>query len=366
MPTSYKHFAPFALAVGLAGLVFAAGAALIQREFTVYVQASLAVGLLGLALAMLLNPAAIQTWLGGRQARYGGNVALMAVALLVILVIVNYISVRNPKRFDWSQGQLHTLAPETLAVLKALPAPVQAVGFYSSSFANARQTAETLLEQYRVAAPGLFDYEFHDFLGQPDVVRQYDVIRDGTLVLVMGDQREELNFATEDAISGALIRMSNPTSRVIYFLTGHGERSTAGTDEAGMSSVAELLTRQNYVLKDLDLTVTTTVPADTRAIVVAGPLIPVTQREVDVIKAYVEAGGALIVMLDPKVQTQTGLDEVEPLVDYLAGAWGVRMQNNLILDGQNSYPGQPGWYFEGRMTAIATHSNGIKSLTKFD
>ncbi len=30
------------------------------------------------------------------------------------------------------------------------------------------------------------------------------------------------------------------------------------------------------------------------------------------------------------------------------------------------YPGQPGWYFEGRMTAIATHSNGIKSLTKFD
>src|SRR6185503_18313236 len=101
MESSYKRFAPYALTLGLAGLVFAAGAAAIQREFTVWVQASLAVGLLGLALAMLLNPGAIQTWLGGRQARYGGNVVVMAVALLGILVIVNYISARNPKRWDW-------------------------------------------------------------------------------------------------------------------------------------------------------------------------------------------------------------------------------------------------------------------------
>lgn len=361
MESSYKRFAPYALAVGLAGLVFAAGAALIQRQFTVWVQASLAVGLMGLALAMLFNPSAIQTWMGGRQARYGGNVVVMALALLGILIIVNYISVRNPKRWDWSQDQLHTLAPETLAVLKQLPAPVQAVGFYSTSFATARTTAETLLDQYRVAAPGLFDYEFHDFLGQPDVVRQYDVIRDGTLVLVMGDQREELNFATEDEISGALIRMSNPTSRVIYFLTGHGERVAESTEDGGMSSVADLLKRQNYVLKELDLTITTTVPADTRAIVIAGPLVPVTQGEVDALRTYVDAGGALVVLLDPKIQTQTDLAAAEPLVDYLAGTWGLRVVNDFILDFSNSVSGQPAWpiAFGYGESPITTRLQGI-------
>lgn len=364
MDSSYKRFAPFALALGLAGLVFAAGAALIQRQFTVYVQASLAIGLLGLALAMLLNPGAIQAWLQGRQARYGGNVLIMTLALLGILVLVNYISARNPQRFDWSEGQLNTLAPETLEVLKQLPAPVQAVGFYSSGFVSAQTTAQNLLEQYRVAGAGLFNYEFHDPVGEPALAREYDVTRDGTLILVMGDQREELNFATEDQISGALIRMSNPTTRVIYFLTGHGEHAFDSTEETGLSRVADLLTRQNYVLRPLDLTITTTVPADTRAIVVAGPLVPVTQAEVDAIKGYVDAGGALIVLLDSKIQTQTDLTAPEPLVDYLAATWGVQVSNDVIIDYTNSVSGQPLFPtdFAYGASAITTRLQGIKTV----
>ncbi len=364
MESSYKRFAPFAFALGLAGLVFAAGAALLQRQFTVYVQASLAIGLLGLALAMLLNPSALQTWLQGRQARYGGNVLVMAVALLGILILVNYVSARNPKQWDWTEGQLNTLAPETLAVLQQMPEPVLAVGFYSTSFANARQTAESLLEQYRVGSDGKFAFEFHDPLGEPNVAQEYSVTRDGTLILVMGDQREELNFATEDQISGALIRMSNPTTRVIYFLTGHGEHAFDSTEDTGLSRVAELLTRQNYVLRPLDLSITTTVPADTRAIVVAGPLVPVTQAEVDALKGYVDAGGALVVLMDSKIQTQTDPAAAEPLADYLAATWGVRLTNDVVIDFTNSVTDQPLFptdYAYGA-SAITTRLQNIKTV----
>ena len=341
MNATYKRFAPWALALGLAGLVFAAGAALIQRQFSVYVQASLAIGLLGLALAMLLNPEAVQAWLQGRQARYGGNVVLMAVALLGILILINYLSVRNPQRWDWSEGQQNTLAPETLEALKQLPQPVQAVVFYSTSFANARQTAETLLEQYRVASGGQFTYEFHDPVGEPAVARQYDVTRDGTVVMVMGDQHEELQFATEDQITGALIRLANPTSRVVYFLTGHGEHAFDSTEDAGLSRVADLLTRQNYTLLNLDLSITTTVPADARAIVIAGPQVPVTQAEVDVIKGYTDRGGALIVLLDSLIQFQGDPNVAEPLVSYLAASWGVQVPNDVIIDVSSSASQQP-------------------------
>ncbi|MEP7356291.1 MAG: hypothetical protein ABI847_03565, partial [Anaerolineales bacterium] len=131
MESSYKRFAPAAVVVGLLGLLVAAGIWLVQRQLNTYVQASLAVGLLGLAVAMLLNPSALQLWLRGRQARYGGNVAIMVLALLGILVLVNYLVVKNPKRWDMTENKINTLAPETIEALKQMQQPVKAIGFYT-------------------------------------------------------------------------------------------------------------------------------------------------------------------------------------------------------------------------------------------
>ena len=128
MESSLKRYAPFAAALGLVGLLAAAIIWLLRREIDVAVQASLAVGLLGLALALLFNPAAVQTWLLGRQARYGGNVLVMVLALLGILVLANYLVYKNPKRWDWSQDQTNTLSQETLNLLQTLDQPVKAVG----------------------------------------------------------------------------------------------------------------------------------------------------------------------------------------------------------------------------------------------
>src|SRR5205814_1021930 len=100
MGTSMKRYAPIAAVVGLLGLLVAAAVWLLQRQFNVYVQASLAVGLLGLAVAILLDPATIQTWAGRRQARYGGNVLIMVAALLGILIVANYLVAKNAKQWD--------------------------------------------------------------------------------------------------------------------------------------------------------------------------------------------------------------------------------------------------------------------------
>jgi ABC-type uncharacterized transport system involved in gliding motility auxiliary subunit len=343
MESSLKRYAPIALGLGLAGLLVAAGAWLLQRQFSTVVQASLAVGLLGLALAMLLNPGALQAWAAGRQARYGGNVLIMVLALLGILVLVNYLAVENPQRWDWSEGQLNTLAPESIEAVKQLPAPVRALGFYSTNFVTSQESARTLLEQYRVESDGKLTYEFHDPVGDPALAREYDITRDGTLILVMGEQREEISFASEDQISGALIRLANPTSRTVYFLTGHGEHPIDSSDQDGLSRVVDLLKRQNYAVQSLDLAVTTTVPADAQALVVAGGLVPVTQPEVDVLKGYLDGGGALVVMLDPLIQTQAELNAAEPLVEYLAQNWGVRLANDVVVDFLNSVQGQPLW-----------------------
>src|SRR5262249_49781618 len=153
---------------------------LVQRQFNVYVQVSLAVGLLGLAVAILLDPATVQNWAGRRQARYGGNALGMVLALLGIVVLVNYLAAKNTNPWDLTANKTNTRAPETQQALKQLPTPVRAIAFYTANFASAKTTAKNLFEQYRVASGGNFSYEFHDPQGEPVLASQYKITNDGT------------------------------------------------------------------------------------------------------------------------------------------------------------------------------------------
>ena len=341
MQTTYKRYAPIAVVVGLVGLVGAAGIWLIQQQFNTYVQASLAVGLLGLAVAVLLDPGAVQAWAGRRQARYGANAALMVVAVLGIAILANYLVVQNAKQWDLTANKINTLAPETLAAIKELPAPVKAIGFYSTRLASTQTTAKNLYEQYRVASGGKFTYEFHDTVGDPALARQYNIGTDGTTVLIMGTHQEQVTNAAEADVTGALIRLMHPTARGVYVTTGHGELGIDSTAQRSMSTVVDLLKAQNYTVKPIDLTVTSTVPTDTRVLVVAGPLVPLSQQEVNVITAYMLQGGALVVMLDPTIATQAPVTATDPLATYLAQTWGLTLDNDVVVDLYNSITNQP-------------------------
>lgn len=336
-----KSYAPFAAVIGLAGLLAAGILWLLRQQVDVPVQASLAVGLLGLALALLFNPGAVQTWLLGRQARYGGNVAVMVAALVGILVLANYLVARNPQRWDWSEDQRNTLAPETVAILKELPEPVKAVGFYSAQMASSANTAQTLLERYRIESGDRISIEFHDPYAEPALVQEYGITQDGTLVLEMGDQRETVDFVSEGEVTGTLSRLINPVARVVYYATGAGERGFDQTDQEGLSQAAQVLGNQNYDLQPINLAVTSTVPADATALVVAGPQVPVTAEVVEVIKQYVNGGGKLVVLLDPPLQYQQPITVSEPLVDYLRTDWGIQLDNDVVLATQSSLQGQP-------------------------
>lgn len=341
-----KQYAPWVAIVGLLGLIVAAILGIIQREFTTPVQVSLAVGILGLALAGLLNPEAVQGWLGTRQARYGGNVLVMTVAMFGIVGVLNYLAFKNPQQWDWSADQASTLAPETRDALKQLPQPVIAIGFYTNRFsAAARSNAEALLKRYQIEAQGQFDYEFHDPEQEPALAQQYNITTDGKIILTMGDQREELTFADEATITGALVRLTHPTKRVIYFLIGHGEREIDDSGNNGLTYIVDVLKKQNYEVMPLNLQVTTTVPADARALVIAGPQIPVTPEEVTLIGEYLQRpGSGLVVLLDPPLeglQTRTKPGEVEPLADYLSARWGLILPQNVVVDINSSLPNQP-------------------------
>ena len=113
---------------------------------------------------------------------------------------------------------------------------------------------------------------------------------------------------TEEGITGAFIRDLKNTTRTVCFVAGSGEHQIDNTDREGLSQFKELLSKDNYQAKTIDLLQKAEVPSDCTTLVIAGPTKNYEQPEVDAIKKYVEDGGRALFMLDPPLKL--GRDEV--------------------------------------------------------
>lgn len=329
MKTRTQRLAPWGLILaGLAALA-AIGLYIVQREFSLAVQISLALVLIGLALFVILDPQRVRQSLTGRQARYGSNAILLTIAFIGIVVVINYLFFKNPKRWDLTEGQQNTLAPETIETIKSMPEPVKFLAFYTQQLSTDR--AEALLDQYKYYSDGKFDYEFIDPNQDQIRAQQYKVIRDGTVVVVMGQNQEQVTLVDESELTSALVRLLSPGTRVVYFLTGHGEFEIEQGEGGSYSMVKLALEAKNYKVNLLNLVSEGEVPDDAQVVVIPGPLKPLSQSEVDALKAYLDGGGSLVLMVEPLPVTQFG-DSPDPLADYLAQAWGITLGKDMIID----------------------------------
>lgn len=294
---------------------------------------SLCVALIGISIYVILDPDRVRRMLTGRQARYGSNALIFTLAVLFILFLGNVLAYEYPKKVDFTEDKSHTLAPETVKALGELPAKVMAVGFYSQR--TPTTTAAELLQNFKVNSAGKFDYQFIDPDSNPVAARQAGITGDGKILLAMGDKKEIASYADETEITRALIRLISPESRVVYFLTGHGEADVENPAQTSMSVAKSTLETKNYTVKTLNLLAENKIPEDALAVVVAGPAKPLSAQEVDLLGKYVDAGGGLVVMENPAPLTQFG-DAPDPLADYLGSKWGIHLENDIIIDLTNS------------------------------
>ena len=288
---------------------------------------SLGVTVLCLAVYVILEPDKIRQSLTGRQARYGSNITVTAIAFVGILFVVNWFVFNNPQNWDVTEDKVNTLAPETIQALESLPRQVQAVAFYASL---STESATELLDNFKSNSNGKFDYQFVNPDTNPVAAREAGITGDGKIMLTMGDQKEIAAFASETELTKALIKLINPEARAVYFLTGHGEPSL-DFNSISFSTAKSTLESKNYTVNSLNLLAENRIPEDTLAVIVGGPAKPVSDDEVKLLKQYVDAGGSLIVMEDPIIVTEFG-DSPDPLADYLAQDWGIVLNKDIIID----------------------------------
>jgi len=340
-----------------------------------------AVLLLGVGSVLFSN---VLTAFLSRTGRYGANTLILIGAFTGIIIVANVISFENKTRMDVTATNQFSLNSRTKDVLSNLTEDVRATAFYkdeedseSPELAFRRNRVLESLEEFD-SRTSKFTYRVVDPDLKPEVVSKYFGARPTSFVtetvVVEGIDSEKFDVMRpalndpeykkleQDLLTSTLVA-SGSDKKVVYFLTGHGERDIVNTREEGYSELRSGLEGENYLVQNLgwDLTdVNLDVPANAAMVVIAGPAEGLPQAHGDALDRYLK--GVMLVKnapdelltndanLDPLSETlrrEHGRviflaepDTHDSFREFFAG-WGLLISSGYIRDVANSVPTLP-------------------------
>jgi ABC-type uncharacterized transport system involved in gliding motility auxiliary subunit len=314
-------------ALGIFGNLAGLGALRVEGQFGLIERVLIAAGVLFLGIYVALDPEDVWAKMTGRGAVYSGNTLLLGVAALVILGFVNVLGSRFQSKIDLTSNKQFTLSEQSVKVAESLPAPVKVTGFLTSSDSR-RQDFQTLLNDYAARSGGKLTFELVDPEQRPGEAIAAGITETGTVVYQMGEKKQNSTGTLERDISTALVKLTRPEKKV-YFTQGHGERSLDSFDQLDLSQIKTSLERDNFTTAPLNLLTTRAIPDDAAAVVIAGPTNQFVPEEKDTLRAYLDGGGRLLLMIGPGSQAD---------FNDLLGKYGVSVDTNqLVIDPAQPY-----------------------------
>ena len=317
--------------VGTALVFGAVAIRFLRPEWMEYGQYMTWAGLVCILIYMIGQWRDVVSFYGTRQARYG-TVSLVGILVAIgIFAAVNYLGVRESKRWDLTENQAYSLSEQTLKILHNLQSPVQFTVF-------GQEVGEFSFDRYR---PRLDSYQYEseqvkveyvDVDRQPGRAKEAEITQYGTIIVTHNGREQRLNGVTnieEQDVTNALIKVISGEEKKVYFTQGHGERDTASPDRMrGYNAVAEALKSDNFAVATLPLVQQSTVPDDASVVIIAGPSTDFLQPEIDALKAYVRKGGKVLAMIDPP---QAGAADLPNLLGFLK-EWSIEFGNDVVVD----------------------------------
>jgi hypothetical protein len=281
------------------------------------------------------------------------NLLLQAVLFLALFGGLNYIALNHSWRFDLTRNRQQSLSPETRSYLEQLDRDVRIVVTLTNDGENADvnqayRDISALLREYvyltRRNSPGKIEVEYVNIYQNRKRAEELELER-ANEVIVMTDKghrrtltlsdfynvksrtRRE-SFKGESAVTSAVLDVSQPDKRKIYFLAGHGEMRPDDVERTrGLSGLSDELRQRNFEIASLDLSLTRKIPddADKGLLIIAGPKGPYQRFEELLLQNFLTTrAGRVIILLEPG-QPQTGLENL--LFD-----WGIIAYDNFVID----------------------------------
>ncbi len=261
------------------------------------------------------------------SAGVGKNAVVATISVLVILFLINFLGFRYSWRVDLTENQIFSLSPQSQNVVQKLQQPIKIWVFESNPNPGDRE----LLENYRRQGTQ-FSYEFVDPQLRLSVAEQFKVQSIGEVHVEAGTRRKLLQVVndrqrlSESTLTNGIEAIQSDRLLQISFLQGHGEGSLTAT-EKGLSQLNDALGQKNYEVKPLALATETAIPKEAAVIVIAGAKRNLLEAEAKAISDYVDKGGSLLLLLEPR--TNLGLNN-------LLQDWGVVLDERVVIDGSGN------------------------------
>ncbi len=267
----------------------------ITRVWAIYHWIFIIVGIIGIGYFIYQYIINRRKELSTRTLKQGSNVLLQVIVFLAIVGMLAFITTRRHYRADLTKNNLYSLSDQTDKIVSGLDKDVQIKAFFKASD---QKIATDLLDEYDYRS-GKLSYELIDPDEEPTLNKKYGVTSYNSVVVESGYKRELITELNETNLTNAIIKVTREQDKVIYFLTGHGEKKITDGAPQGMKDAAEAIKKENHLVREINLALRGSIPDSCTVLVIASPQTDLFPTELDTIKYFIDNGGKVLAMLDP-------------------------------------------------------------------
>ncbi|MGH7819882.1 MAG: GldG family protein [Candidatus Binatia bacterium] len=227
-----------------------------------------------------------------------GHLILDAAGLMACLAMAALLVYQHNVRIDLTPEKRYTLSKHSKAILEQIHQDVGVLAFTRREDPR-NDFLEDLLWRVEQENPRVRSRVI-DLNRNPSLARRYQAEAYGAVVVESEGRRKRFSSIREEILVAAILQVTRNYEKVVYFLTGHGERDIFDSDRyRGYSSARTALEQELYQVKGLSLVSVEEVPPDASVVVLAAPREDLLPDEILKLGRYVERGGSLLVLVDP-------------------------------------------------------------------
>jgi hypothetical protein len=288
---------------------------------------------------------------GAGWRRWVLRLALVGGAIAATLA-ANVAVYRHDAHIDVTREGAFTPSREAADIVRSLREPVEIVYFYQKDNAGGRAIV-TMLELLERLNP-LLHVEIVDIDRNPARAGILGVRLYNTAVIMSGPRRIQLVSTDDREIALGVLRAIRQQQPVVCFAMGHGEydidnfefhthfegahnhsHNTEGTavvqmEQHGLGRLRRAIEKLGLAARKIELGAGQAVPDDCAALVDANPRTPHAPPEAGILRRYLLAGGAYMLLVEPDFTVDERLAGV--LVDA-----GVRIGDGVVVDPIDHY-----------------------------
>jgi ABC-type uncharacterized transport system involved in gliding motility auxiliary subunit len=290
----------------------------------------------------------------------GLNVVVQIGLLILLAAMINYLGFEHYRRWDFSRDQKYSLSDKTKRILDSLKGKLRITVFFSPN-TPITSDVESLLTEYQYAAKGKIDVEHINpevnFSRAKELFDKYKVVTDESMLvldyegrnktvkasemaevdqsgLAMGEGPRVTSFKGEQAITSAILDLTEGKKNIIGYVLGHKEppiaegapsllAPEAQPQTSPISILKTFIENENIKLQELNLFNVDAIPAEMKTIMIVGPQYDFSDREMQLLRDFWNKQGRILLLLDPSAKT--------PKLNAFLNELGLRVNDDRLM-----------------------------------